>query len=614
MVKLIRLTSENDAQFKSNFDADIRLKPQAQIALHNLTFESDFEVLNINPDNHDLFSQIEATFDKTLSQLSGGTYKASNYFEFFDALQGKLNKTLFSPPTIFSGVNGGGFTYSSYMIYSQRNGNESGKISIMWQATPICLMFHRNVEIRVNDPGTAGSSLRSTADGVDQSLMYISQNNNQNPATRDTLVIKTTTTDLAELLQDTGNLMSRTDTAVQSYTRFVANRRPAYHLSNGNAIFYTNLRLLIDRPAEPSEGHGYGMGLSFTDLSGVSSVAGALQTIPNAARDFELIIEKAADPFLSINPGASGKVPSTLSPLNFAPTAGFAELPRDILSLERSNGHIIAAVWQADVAGGTRTVIFDYEIPEAQLHLPLYPYIYIKAANTKCIVGSPNITFDSLAIEENRDMDFLGGVQTLGGSNPVGQVGIPTYPNPMQYLYYLAGGAVWNQLALNIGVNTEYADIEQTYRLTIHNDILRYLGFNRANYFGNKYSELTYKPIDGLKPLAWGAVWKADNLFEIVNSDSYVVEVLNIPLQSYDASVAIPYSDQNRGKRRNILGVIPINNNNGIVEYNANEALYIDMNNAAPINITNLDIRILSKTLNPIETVGTSVITILLKD
>mgnify|MGYP003661573021 FL=1 len=97
MVKLIRLVSENDAQFKTNFDADIKLKAQAQIALHNLTFESDFEVLSVNPDNADVFTQLASYFDQTLSQLSGAEYKASNYYEFFDALQGKLNKTLFLP-------------------------------------------------------------------------------------------------------------------------------------------------------------------------------------------------------------------------------------------------------------------------------------------------------------------------------------------------------------------------------------------------------------------------------------------------------------------------------------------------------------------------------------
>ena len=44
MVKLIRLTSEDNANFEANFDSEIKLKEQSQIALHNLTFESNFTI------------------------------------------------------------------------------------------------------------------------------------------------------------------------------------------------------------------------------------------------------------------------------------------------------------------------------------------------------------------------------------------------------------------------------------------------------------------------------------------------------------------------------------------------------------------------------------------
>jgi len=100
----------------------------------------------------------------------------------------------------------------------------------------------------------------------------------------------------------------------------------------------------------------------------------------------------------------------------------------------------------------------------------------------------------------------------------------------------------------------------------------------------------------------------------LINSDSYVVELQNIALESFDASVVVKSSDTNRGKRRNILDVIPVNNSTGIVEYAANEALYIDLKNAEPLTIANLDIRVLNKDLQPINTVGMSVITILFKD
>ena len=100
----------------------------------------------------------------------------------------------------------------------------------------------------------------------------------------------------------------------------------------------------------------------------------------------------------------------------------------------------------------------------------------------------------------------------------------------------------------------------------------------------------------------------------MVNSDSYAVEILNLPIQSFDASVSIKNSNIKRGKRRNILAVIPKNDSTGIIEFEANEVLYIDINNAEPININNLNLRVLNKKLEPIETSGVSVITLLFKD
>lgn len=161
---------------------------------------------------------------------------------------------------------------------------------------------------------------------------------------------------------------------------------------------------------------------------------------------------------------------------------------------------------------------------------------------------------------------------------------------------------------------TQFIDPLKKYELNLSNEILRYIGFSKSNYDGTGFSTLTTAITGDGVPLAYGWVIDADNIFELVNSDSYVVELLNIALESYDASVPLKYSESNRGKRRNILEVIPVNNSTGIVEYNANEALYIDIKNAAPLTITNIEIRVLNKDLNPIETVGLSVITIIFKD
>ena len=52
MVKLIRLTTTDNATFESNLDSEIKLGANAQVALRNLTFESDFDVFNTVTENN----------------------------------------------------------------------------------------------------------------------------------------------------------------------------------------------------------------------------------------------------------------------------------------------------------------------------------------------------------------------------------------------------------------------------------------------------------------------------------------------------------------------------------------------------------------------------------
>ena len=54
MVKLLRLTTDNNGNFNADLDAGIQLSENAQIAVQNLTFETTFDILNINASNRDI--------------------------------------------------------------------------------------------------------------------------------------------------------------------------------------------------------------------------------------------------------------------------------------------------------------------------------------------------------------------------------------------------------------------------------------------------------------------------------------------------------------------------------------------------------------------------------
>ena len=155
MVKLVRLTSTNDATFKSNFDSEIKLGANAQVALHNLTFESDFSVLDVNQNNSVVTTQGEPLFDETYSVLNNTSYKTTNYKDFFVNLGNALNASLF----ISQAVPDEGDTYASFDTISSAN---SGRRIIDYQTIPVSLPFHRNEAVKSFDTGDdATSALRN---------------------------------------------------------------------------------------------------------------------------------------------------------------------------------------------------------------------------------------------------------------------------------------------------------------------------------------------------------------------------------------------------------------------------------------------------------------------
>ncbi len=102
MVKLIRVTSENvDGSVDSIFNSDILIKKDSQIALKNMTLETDKENLIIDGENDNmsfsLNTQIPAfTKNITLTHNSSATpfYDETNYKVLLDDMENKLNQEL----------------------------------------------------------------------------------------------------------------------------------------------------------------------------------------------------------------------------------------------------------------------------------------------------------------------------------------------------------------------------------------------------------------------------------------------------------------------------------------------------------------------------------------
>jgi hypothetical protein len=575
MVKLIRLTSNDDGIFKSNFDSNIIIDANSSIALHNLTFESDYSVYSTNNSNNKVDTNLDTTqFMTNYGYMENKIYFASNYLELLEDLQGALNASL----KINRANPADGDIYSSYRVIL----NNTGKVQILYQYCSMSLMFHFNLDVKVGDNDDA----KRDRDGGVQLLMYINDDNGD-----PYLTYKSVMADENDIRFNIGNITSAVVDNTDTYLKFVANALPEAHFSNGSGMFTTYLQSLVDHAGTSAE-HGYGMGLSYTDISLLENGI----ELPNDARDYEIIVEKTTDFYKYRSPEFPNlTMTSGFTPLNF--TLGFAQ-NGDVLIFERSGGFIKASVWNRSVVGGLVQVLFNYEIPVANRNKPLFPYIYVKGGSANCTVGRPCLTFDSL-FESNRNFQYIEESQLFDNSNVF---------EKMTARYDLVTPIIDNDKLL-------VTEPSQKFNFGINNEILRFLGFDKFKHFSNK--QYNFSPVvnddEPAFPVNYGFMIEAENTFTLVNSDSYVVELLNIPLDSYDASIDISGSETKRGKRMNILAVIPVNNSSGIVEYKASTDIFISMNNKDVLSLPNIDLRILDKNLSPIETVGLSVVTLLIK-
>jgi hypothetical protein len=86
-------------------------------------------------------------------------------------------------------------------------------------------------------------------------------------------------------------------------------------------------------------------------------------------------------------------------------------------------------------------------------------------------------------------------------------------------------------------------------------------------------------------------------------ADSFIVEMLNLSLDSYDTS---------QNQRKNILATIPQDDDDEKVLYNEPYPIFIDLRNNKKITLRNIQLRILREDYSPLEIQGQATMTLLL--
>ena len=584
MVKLVRLTTQDEnAVFKSNLDAGINVSKNAAIAVKNLTFNSDFEVLDVTANNGLVRYSISQEFNTLSYDLPRKDYTNVNYRDFYEDYEGSLNGCL----SVSQATPADGDVYGSFKVVE-----EGDKVLTKFKYSPMVMPFIMNKDL----------SIRSDADNT--SLFDIST---ISPASNDdSILINDDNTSIPTL----GNMTSLNAANIATRQNYICPQSNDRMWCKGSSMFMCRVDNLVNH-AGADNTHGFGIGLSFTDIQLTTELNADIQ---ENMRDFEVLVQKNDQEYRFISPAVPyTEQVSTLKPFKYDITTDTDPFTHDHIIFQRNKNIITAEIWNTSDGGGdgVKYELFRYILPASDAHRPLQPYIYIKANATNCEVGRPILTIDALECEDNEGYAVTGMVQNIGGDPE---------DNAFQAIANL-----YSQLVPTLN-NQRFLQTFNLQEPKVYSNgaIFRFLGYDQNRFSGN---------IEYFIGLPETEIYHAGDLpflefilipegqHQVVNSDNFVVVLDNYNVFSYDASRTNygansinPQGQANRGRRLNILATIPKNDNSGFLEYEPNEVVYIDLDLADDIVIKNLNLRVLNKNLNPIDINGRAIMTLLIQD
>lgn len=244
---------------------------------------------------------------------------------------------------------------------------------------------------------------------------------------------------------------------------------------------------------------------------------------------------------------------STVVPANPAvtPNNTVTGTEKDVVSIEICNGRVRCVIYQHDAGNPNEPftrVIYDINHDDK---IPLFGVIIMHGKS-----GSVDL----------KDIKYTG--------NPYSDTSGPTLSLETD-VTYLGKATPGRQITV------------QTENSLIFNNL------SVAQWLG--YQNLIYT-LRGERATAPNVNFRADDVFKAATeNDLYLVEMLNIQLESYDTFEA---------GRKNILAVVPYDDSGGKVTYDPNNLIFLDLNNKEPINLTSLKFRLVRADYSAPELIG----------
>jgi len=568
-MKLVRLATDNNGVFQSSFGNDMIIAKDSQMALLNLTFQSNIGTFFVVPVSANITLQSDLTDidSKQTVTMQQRQYSVGEVEQYFKDLQHTLNSALKDENSVGTTNKAYNSVFSCFRIGT----NDGGFKTVEYRYAPFI------------------NPIEDFANPISNSWTWY--NTFMNPVITGGVGEKVTT------LQKQAGQPATSDRTYK-FLPFSGRR-----LNDGNSFFTARILDLTDN-GSGNQDNGFGIGLSKTNL-GVNFDNTA--DIPASARDFEIRVNRGAvptitdgEPYVYIDNGGDEKT-STVYPRRFDLGNYSEPNVHDIMAFNVSGNILKMGIYQ-DNGPGVYLPLAEVEIEPGE---ELYPYLYIRGASDNCQVDMVNFSIDPF-------LPSIGGDERGNDEWQItGKADTAKFNGYTDVIDNSVIGDVLPQVGVRFKDNIDL-------RLTLKTELLQALGFKKGS------AGVLKAPIDKSKPVPGFFVLTAQNLPPIYGSDNFIVESMSLPLDSFDASKTQYPSDANvvvnpqtdkKGRRKNILMTIPVNNNtNGLVEYESSTPIFIDINNSEDINAKNLNFRLLNKDFSSIvQADETAIMTILIK-
>ncbi len=507
---LIRLTTtDNKGNFDCDFQDDIQIKENTEIALHSLSVERQNKSIEIDPTNSTIQFQVSNASGVHEVAVEHGRIDHANFHERIRTLTDRMNSSLRffrgTPTEIEDGTN--------------KNLKETGmQIKVHTNANKNVMFDFRYAECI--------SAITANAD----ELLHL---HNINSASNEYKV-------------NDGNSGTDIDNITHSLIAF---KNP---ISLGTHISRLRIKKFQNNNGDNS---GFTMGIT-TELNKIINNSLTLNDLDYGIRvkqNTSVIQVKNG----KANPFADNSVARVLT--NF--TGGTGDLlgfeVREVV--EGEGQKMVMKHYTSGANKGTDLLVADIDLRDGQNKDIPYYFVVSLCGNTD------NVKIDHLGSCRNQFIGF-DAKKTNGA----------------------------DELTLPATLPLTRAD-RSDYSLTIPVTLADFLGFDDASQTANAIDHN----------------FVGSRQFEqIVGSDNYIIEMLNMPINTYDAL---------RKGRKNILAYVPvsetiIDDKTGVVQYEPKERLFLPLANKYEETLRNIRARIVASDFSAIATEGLSSLNIIIRD